>query len=333
MSVVRLPRAPGRPAAAIPLRLGSGLSVVPPRTARRLRAAFQRLLPVDLPVESHLRGVVADTLSHPGSLARAQLAFGLGTALGLPSRAAVRLGIAVEYFHAASLIFDDMPAMDDAVVRRGRTCPHLVHGEAAAILGALALITRAYQLAWEAVGALPARRRERATALVADCLGMAGILDGQARDLHFSRVRAGVREMEHVAAAKTVPLLRLAIVLPALAAGATARALGELERLSAAWGLAYQILDDFKDGLLTEEEAGKSIARDTSLGRPNLPAAAGVRRALASLDAQLEHARRALSRLPRPAAASWDVLRRLEAVLEGARAELTARLGWTGAGS
>nr|MBP7148571.1 polyprenyl synthetase family protein [Acidobacteriota bacterium] len=259
-------RAAARPPAdANPL----ALAIVPLAEIARVRAAFSRLLPVGASIESRLRGVLDDTLAHPGSLVRAQMAFGIATRLGLAPGPAMDLAIAVEYFHAASLIFDDMPAMDDAAVRRGRPCPHLVHGEAAATLGALALITRAYEMLWGVLGGLPARRRARAAALVAECLGVAGILDGQSRDVHFGRRGAPVRAIERVAAAKTVPLLRLAIVLPALAAGAGERALRELERLSAAWGLGYQILDDFKDCLLSEREAGKTTEHDAKLGRPN----------------------------------------------------------------
>lgn len=309
------------------------LSVLGPRERLRVREAFARELPIDQPVESHLRAVVADTLGNPGSLARAQLAYGVGTRLGLPVERALQLAVAVEYFHSASLIFDDMPAMDDAAVRRGRPCPHLVHGEGAAILGALALITRAYALVWAAVGDLPRARRSRATDLVAECLGLSGILDGQARDLHFSRGAAQLTDIEQVAAAKTVPLLRLAIVLPAVAAGTPAAARHRLERLAAAWGLGYQILDDFKDCLLSDDEAGKTTDRDESLGRPNLPEAAGTRHALVRLDAQLDAARRALDALPQPSSPRWFPLRRLQAALDEARGDLSARLQRAGRAS
>ena len=83
--------------------------------------------------------------------------------------------------------------MDDARERRGRPCPHRTHGEASATLGALALITRAYGLLWEVLGTLDGERRARAGALVGECLGAEGILDGQARDLRFERPRPSQR--------------------------------------------------------------------------------------------------------------------------------------------
>ncbi|NJM12209.1 MAG: hypothetical protein HC889_10265 [Synechococcaceae cyanobacterium SM1_2_3] len=77
----------------------------------------------------------------------------------------------MEYFHTASLIFDDLPSMDDAEERRGHPCPHKVHGESAAILGALALINRGYALLWKVLSRLPRQRRHRAAELVESCLG------------------------------------------------------------------------------------------------------------------------------------------------------------------
>jgi geranylgeranyl diphosphate synthase type II len=291
------------------------------REAQRVRQAFASLLPFEGCVDPRLRAVVADVLAHPGSLARAQLAYGLGTRGGVAATDATRLAVAVEYFHSASLLFDDMPSMDDAGERRGRPCPHVVHGEAATTLGALALITRGYALLWEAIGEAPASRRAAAAALVGECLGLAGILDGQARDVHFRREGADPDEVAEVAMAKTVPLVRLAMVLPAVVAGEGGETIERLERLASAWGLAYQILDDFKDRLLGPEETGKTAGRDAGLGRPSLPALAGSRRALARLRDLLAKSRSLVDALAATAAATeggcrWEPLRRLQEFLE-----------------
>jgi geranylgeranyl pyrophosphate synthase len=291
---------------------------------KRVRRAFGSLLRPSPDLEPHLAAVIAEATGNPGSLARAQLIYGIAAGSGLPSGDALRLATAIEYFHAASLILDDMPAMDDALTRRGRACPHVVHGEAAATLGALALITRAYALLWEALDRIPAARRRKAAGLVDACLGAEGILDGQARDVHFGHeARAG--EVLRVALGKTVPLIRLAVVLPALASGAPMRAIRHLETLSRAWGLAYQILDDFKDVLLTDAEAGKTTSRDRRLGRPNLPQRAGWRRALVRLDGLLDEARQALdgARLARQASIP---LARLQEALERTRGEVVTRV-------
>ncbi|MGD2113821.1 MAG: polyprenyl synthetase family protein [Acidobacteriota bacterium] len=269
-------------------------------------AGFRELLPVSGAVEPGLRAVLIDLVEHPGSLARAQIVFGLlrdcDPLLDDPDdrdARALRLAVAVESFHTASLVFDDLPAMDDARERRGRPCSHVAHGEASAMLGALALITRAYGLLWEVLAPLPAERRAAAGELVSTCLGAEGILDGQARDLRFGSV-AGERRAEEVlrvARGKTVPLVRLAVVLPALVGGAGGEALGLLERLASAWGLAYQVLDDFKDVLMSREETGKSTARDGLLGRPNLPSAVGPEAAMDRLGRLLAESGGALEAL------------------------------------
>jgi geranylgeranyl pyrophosphate synthase len=196
----------------------------------------------------------------------------------------------------------------------------VVHGEAAATLGALSLITRAYALLWKAAGSSP-----RAAALVGECLGVSGILDGQARDVHFRR-EAGVAEIVEVEAAKTVPLVRLALVLPAVVAGEGPETLDRLERLASAWGLAYQILDDFKDRLMGPEESGKTAGRDDGLGRPSLPALAGPRRALARLRRLLSESRSIVDSLAGEAGGRWAPLESLQAFLEEEAGEVPLRL-------
>lgn len=297
-----------------------------PPEERAVQRAFAAMLPLGRNVEPRLRAVVADVLDHPGSLARAQLAYGLGVRRGLARESALKLAVAVEYFHSASLLFDDMPSMDDASERRGRPCPHVVHGEAAAILGALGLITRAYALLWEAIGDGSTARRAAAAALVGECLGVAGILDGQARDVHFRREGASPEEVTEVAAAKTVPLVRLALVLPALVAGDGAGTLDRLESLAAAWGLAYQILDDFKDSLMGFEETGKTTGRDDGLGRPNLPALTGPQRAFARLGRLLADAREIVDALAAEGGERWAPLVSLQGFLEAEACDVEGRL-------
>ncbi|HET9226563.1 MAG TPA: polyprenyl synthetase family protein [Thermoanaerobaculia bacterium] len=296
------------------------------RDSLRVRQAFAEMMPLGEGLDPRLRGVVSDVLGHPGSLGRAQLAYGLGVRQGLGAEQALKLAVAVEYFHSASLIFDDMPSMDDARERRGRPCPHVVHGEAAATLGALALITRAYALLWEAIGDGPAEHRRAAAALVSECLGLAGILDGQARDVHFRREGADPEAVAQVAVAKTVPLVRLALVLPAVVAGEGAETLHRLERLSASWGLAYQILDDFKDCLMDAEETGKTAGRDAGLGRPNLPDLAGPQRALGRLRRLLAQSRAIVDALRARGEERWTPLASLQDFLEAEAYGVVRRL-------
>lgn len=238
--------------------------------------AFTAGLPVTTQTEPHLRGALEQTLAHPGSLVRAQLVFDMAGAYGLPADRSRNLAVAIEYFHTASLLFDDLPCMDDATQRRGMPCVHRSFGEAAAVLAALGLINRAYALLWNAFAGASPEQQSRAAAYVEKCLGIEGVLNGQSQDLHFATQSGRRPTPQEIAAGKTVTLIRLSLVLPALLGGATPAELKHLERLSAFWGLSYQILDDLKDLFQRPEQTGKTAARDASLNRPNLALAVGA---------------------------------------------------------
>ena len=265
----------------------------------RLLGAYRDSLPIAPGVETDLAAALRDLLAHPGSLARAQIAYGVAAERG-SKESAIAVAIAIEYFHSASLVFDDLPAMDDAGLRRGRPCPHRVWGEGIAILAALTLVNRAYELLWSVLSSLPRTRRDEAAALVATNLGLEGLVGGQARDLHF--VSAGTPDRSaaiEIAMGKTVSLIRLALVLPAIVAGVPRRTREWLAALASPWGMAYQILDDFRDELVSPADADKSVHRDEALGRPNQARLAGMDRALLDLEEHLRRARLVVERFDR----------------------------------
>lgn len=304
--------------------LASG-GLVDPQDLAWVEAGYRELLPVGPGVEAGLRGALEQTLGHPGSLTRAQIAFDLACGWGVGRGAARELAVGIEYLHTSSLLFDDLPFMDDARERRGNACVHRHFGEGATVLAALALITRAYELLWRSFGRAAKDRSGRASSLVASCLGLDGIVNGQALDLGFATSSQGSQEVLEVAAGKTVALTRLTLLLPALVGGAPKSVLGALERLAVAWGHAYQIVDDFRDGTMGAKRTGKTMARDAVLGRPNLPRAAGQEAALARARAELERAGVALADL----AVSGTVpvaLARLFAGLEREVAEIAGLL-------
>jgi geranylgeranyl pyrophosphate synthase len=292
---------------------------------RYLLDGYRTLLPLGGPLEPHLRGVIEDSLSHAGSLVRAQLVFGILGGAGTKRSLAREIAIAIEYFHTASLIFDDMPAMDDAVERRGNPCPHVTWGEAAATLGALALINQAYAMLWKGITTLPATARRQAATLVRDSLGVAGILNGQSRDVHFDRA-SGEADVLEVAEGKTVTLIRLTLLLPSIIAGDGPRTRSRLEKLAQTWGLAYQIVDDFKDCLLTRDEAGKTTERDDLLSRPNLPRRAGLASAMSQLDALLAEARAETLALRRSDERRWKPVTALQEILEKEQSAIARRV-------
>ncbi|MFT4902236.1 MAG: geranylgeranyl pyrophosphate synthase [Lentimonas sp.] len=184
------------------------------------------------------------------------MAQAVGIASGLSREDLDRLAEGVEYFHHASLVFDDLPCMDDASERRGRRCVHRVAGESKAVLAALALVNRAYTLCWK-VAAGSGARSAVAGRLVERCIGELGILDGQDRDLSF-RPELGAKEVKAIAGRKTGALLQLTVLLPAVLSGASYREQLRLSRIARAWGIAYQAIDDFSDLLPGVLERGKN---------------------------------------------------------------------------
>ena len=241
-----------------------------------IEKAFRTSLPLPGSLNPAFEEALRHVLDHPGSLVRPRLIQQMATAYGVPETAARDLGIAVEYFHTASLVFDDLPCMDDATERRGVPCVHFAFGEAGAILTALALINRAYALIWSAVSACPQALQLAALAYVEQCLGVNGLLNGQSLDLHYGTLPHNRETTERIARGKTVSLIRLTLVLPAMLGGASRRETQLLERIALYWGLSYQMVDDLKDVLQTESQAGKTVARDAQLNRPNAASVLGV---------------------------------------------------------
>jgi len=238
--------------------------------------AFSTALPLPATLDPHFEEALRHVLGNPGSLVRPRMVFQVAVAYGLEAAPAKDLAIALEYFHTASLVFDDLPCMDNASERRGVPCVHFDFGEAGAILTALALINRAYALTWRAVTASAQQCQSRALAYIEQCLGVEGLLNGQSLDLHYSTLPHNRETTERIARGKTVSLIRLTLVLPAMLGGASAREIRFLESIALYWGLGYQMVDDLKDVLGSAAEAGKTVARDVLLDRPNVASAIGV---------------------------------------------------------
>lgn len=272
--------------------------------------------------EPRLAAALGDLLARPGSLVRAVVAYLLGIEMGLAEESARALGCGLEYLHTASLVFDDLPAMDDARTRRGAPCLHIVHGEAMAMLAALSLVNRGYFLLWQGMRGANLARRDEAGELVDECLGINGLTGGQAYDLAGWRGQQDAADVAAVAARKTGALLRLTVGLPALCGRATHREIQLLDRLALLRGLAYQATDDLKDVLGNENDTGKSAGRDGELGRPNLVAAEGFDAAFKRLTRLQETGDRVEAALPGPAE-RWGMLRLLRIESPAAGRELS----------
>ena len=292
--------------------------------AELFAVAFAAGLPLPAALDSHLEEALRHVLGHRGSLVRPLMVYRVARAFDLGGDRARDQAVAVEYFPTASLFFDDLPCMDNATERRGAPCAHLAYGEAGAILTALALINRAYALVWKSAAGSPPGSQASALAYVEQRLGVEGLLNGQSLDLHYSALPHNRETTERIAIGKTVSLIRLTLVLPAILGDAPAREVQLLERISMYWGLSYQMVDDLKDVLDSPAAAGKTVARDALLDHPNIAAVAGIPAAVERLMRCIRLGDRALALLVR-AKPTMSFLEGLRESLESELIRVTGR--------
>ena len=271
----------------------------PASDRQRLTQALIEHAPAGPNTEPHLAQLIQDAAAAPGKLLRAHLLLATVTAHCGDEGAGVLLATAVEYFHVASLLLDDLPCMDDAQIRRGKPCAHRVHGEATAILGALAFINRAYSLVGCALSAEPPRLRLALQACLDACLGSAGLVGGQARDLRFGSGERSAREVGRVALGKTGAMFELSLMFPSLFALPNQNEARALHALCVYWGLVFQVVDDLQDVLSSSVVAGKSVGRDRALARPNLAVVLGVPETRQRVRRLLGQAERCIEKLVR----------------------------------
>ena len=172
---------------------------------------------------------------------------------------AVPAAAAIELVHAASLILDDLPAMDDAPLRRGKRSNHLEFGEATAILAAFGLLNLAYG---EIARGYPATLAAQLSATVSDAVGPAGLIGGQALDLAATDHAITFEALERIHRGKTGALFVAAAICGARVAGAGAEPAAALTAYAKNLGLAFQIVDDLLDVSGTTADTGKAVRAD-----------------------------------------------------------------------
>jgi geranylgeranyl diphosphate synthase, type II len=211
--------------------------------------------------------------------------------IGAPGSGALAAACAMEYLHTSSLIFDDLPAMDDAAVRRGRAALHHVYGEGAALLAGLALLNESYALLSRA-----AADDEAAAWLIAEaarCIGTDGMIGGQAVDLVLQGAGQGPAALVS-RNLKTTALMRLTLSAGAMAGGASADDSAVLAEFGEALGMAYQIGDDLLDELAGSGQSGKPAQQDARHGRSSYVAELGVEGARRLATSLIEEAKESL---------------------------------------
>jgi len=229
-------------------------------------------LPEGCPGE--LREAIEYSLLGPGKRLRPMLVLMASEACGRTSRAALPAACAVEMVHAYSLVHDDLPAMDDDDLRRGRPTCHKKYGEALAILTGDALLALAFEVL--AKDTRPPETAARCCAMLAEAAGACRLVGGQADDLAGRLARGGIDDLETIHRRKTGALLVVSLRLGAAVAGADATQSAALEAFGGKLGLAFQITDDLLDVRGEEREVGKRLGKDAHRGTLTFPGLLGI---------------------------------------------------------
>ncbi len=244
------------------------------------------------------------SLEAGGKRVRPVLCMLAAEAVGGKAEEALSCAVALEFIHTYSLIHDDLPAMDDDDLRRGKPTSHVVFGEGQAILAGDGLLTEAFQVI-AADGGLPADRRIEAVRVLSEAAGWRGMVGGQSLDLLGEELTRtgqpyGLEHLQLIHRLKTGALLRAAVELGAVAAGAQPAQRRTLREAGALLGLAFQIQDDILDATATEADMGKRVGKDEGKGKITYPSLLGLERSRRALDETTERAVRELRSLPHP---------------------------------
>lgn len=246
-----------------------------------LRAAIHetldRLTAGDMVAPDGIREAVRYAVLGDGKRLRPVLLLASGRALGGQDETLLPAACAMEMIHAFSLVHDDLPALDNDDLRRGRATVHVKFGEATAILAGDALLNMAFQtLADLPPGDRIASRKIAVIRAVASAVGLSGMIGGQAMDLAFESREASAEDLMTIHRLKTGALITTSCAAGGILAGGSPEEVGILEAYGTALGMAFQITDDILDVEGTAEEIGKSPGKDRRAGKATYPALHGL---------------------------------------------------------
>ena len=249
--------------------------------SRLVDRALERVLPQNGTLPGMLNQAMRYSLFSGGKRIRPILALASGEAVGAPLARVLPFACALEMIHAYSLIHDDLPAMDDDDLRRGKPTNHVVFGEGMAVLAGDGLLTEAFRVMAEGalrhgVDRTAALRALREVAIGA---GAAGMVGGQVADLEAEGKKPTRTLVEYIHTRKTAALLRAAVRAGALVGGAQPKEFARLDRYGTALGLAFQVADDILDVEGGTDKTGKRAGRDAELHKVTYLAAVGIAKA------------------------------------------------------
>jgi len=261
--------------------------------------ALMECLPDSGPQE--IREAMIYSLEAGGKRLRPILTLAVAETLGKKDDQVLDVACALELVHTYSLIHDDLPAMDDSDMRRGKPTCHRVYGDAIAVLAGDALLTLAFEVV--ARYGLKSGQFKKAILISSElskAAGLKGMIGGQVLDLKAEGRELSLLEIENISIMKTGALLKASVMCGAIAAGAGKKERASLERYASNIGTAFQIIDDILDVESSAEELGKPTGSDRKRFMPTFAAVLGIEEARIKAENLCNEAIMAIQDLGRP---------------------------------
>jgi geranylgeranyl diphosphate synthase type II len=274
---------------------------------QRANARLESVLSHDSQMPARLLDAMRYSVLGGGKRVRPLLAYASGELFAIPTSKIDAIAASVELVHAYSLIHDDLPAMDDDDLRRGRPTTHRAFNEATAILAGDALQALAFEtLCRDSMLAEEPQEQIRVIQWLAEAIGATGMVGGQALDLEAEGCRVGEAGLEEIHRRKTGQLIRAAIMMPCELVKLDSAQRATLDTFASEIGLLFQIRDDLLELEQDTETLGKNAASDADNDKSTYPSVLGIDGARARADAIHAHAMQALESFgPSSAGLAW----------------------------
>ena len=253
-------------------------------------AALDRLIPQETQHPASIHKAMRHSVFAGGKRLRPILCMEAGRMIeGSLPNGIEEVGAALEMLHTYSLIHDDLPALDNDDLRRGRPTCHKVFGEAIAILAGDALQTQAYEVL-SRVKCAPEARVQIIEAIARGTGTVDGMIGGQVVDLEAEHTRPTAQMLDYIHRSKTAALITASLVSGGIYAGAKDKEVARLRSFGMGIGLAFQIVDDVLDVTQTSEQLGKTAGKDTASEKATYPALFGIEASVRKADALVNEA-------------------------------------------
>lgn len=240
---------------------------------------------------SHLHAAERHTLLSPGKRLRPLLCLLIAEGGGYSGRSALDLGCVVEMVHAASLILDDLPCMDDAKLRRGQAAAHIAFDESTAILAATSLLNRSYGVV-AGLDEISSESRIELVSLLSEAVGSRGLIGGQFADLSNTDRQTTIADVERLNRLKTGALFDFSVTVGLMLGDLPESSTENLNDFSYNLGMAFQLMDDLKDQIMSTPEALKTTGRDQ--GKATILALTGSKASMKRLETHIQNCKDAL---------------------------------------